>query len=79
MKKLSLSKLRAVRSIRAGSTLEEACEPSKLHKESVKALEATFAETPDVVLVYMESVLADNEKLRRIVAALIPTLGASAQ
>lgn len=75
-KKISLDKIRAIRSIRAGTAIEDICARCGIQKENLRLLEASYRTVPDEILAHIETVLIDHEKMRRLVADLVPDLRA---
>ena len=74
MKRFSLNKIQAVRRVRAGDTIDRASHALSVQPDVLSELDAACRGVPDDVLAHMEVVLRDNEKLRRLVAELLPTL-----
>jgi hypothetical protein len=75
-KKISLDKIKAIRSIRAGTTIDDICARYGIQNENLKSLEASYRTVPDEILAHIETVLIDHEKMRRLVADLVPDLRA---
>jgi hypothetical protein len=73
-KRFSLNKILAIRRVRAGETIDRASHALSVRPDVLSALDAACRSVPDDVLAHMEHVLRDNEKLRRLVADLLPTL-----
>jgi hypothetical protein len=74
MKRFSLNKIQAVRRVRAGAAIDQVSDALRLRPDVISALDTACRGVPDDVLAHMENVLRDNEKLRRLVADLLPTL-----
>ena len=74
MKRFSLSKIQAIRRVRAGATIDQVSDALSVRPDVISALDSACRGVPDDVLAHMEHVLRDNEKLRRLVADLLPTL-----
>jgi hypothetical protein len=74
--KISLSQIRALRSIRAGSSLNEVCRLAGMQKNTLREIELAYQNVSDQILGDIERVLREREKLRRLVADLLPNLPA---
>ncbi|MEP6483404.1 MAG: hypothetical protein ABJB01_03070 [Rudaea sp.] len=75
IKKFSLRRIRAIRNIRSGvATVDQVCEELRIPQESLRALEQACRTVPDELLAQVEGVLSDNERLRRLVADLLPDI-----
>jgi hypothetical protein len=72
MKRLSLEKVRAVRLLRAGSSADEVSMALRLPTASVQMSARDCRNVPDEILALLEHALSDNEKLRRLIAGLLP-------
>jgi hypothetical protein len=75
MKKLSLPNVRALRRLRAGAPLPEVCNSLSLEPSFLETLDGESRHIPDDALLHLERVLMDNDRLRRLIADLLPTLG----
>ena len=76
MKRFSLNKIQAIRRVRAGDAIDQVSNALSVQPDVINALGTACRDVPDDVLAHMELVLRDNEKLRRLVADLLPTLSA---
>ena len=65
---LRFKQLKAVRMIRAGAMPDQVCKALHLQPDGVRAWESACRNVPDDILARLEHVLAENEKLRRLVA-----------
>ena len=74
--KISLSQIRALRSVRAGSSYKEVCRLAGIQKNTLREIELVYQNVSDQILGDIERVLREREKLRRLVADLLPNLPA---
>jgi len=73
-RKISLEETRALRSLRSGASLDAVSRRWGMQREALGKLNDTYRNVPDEVLEHLEFVLSDREKLRRLVADLVPQL-----
>jgi len=76
MRNLTSRKIEAIRRIRSGNSVEDVSKALHLPKETLVAFEAECRSASDEILLHMERVLADNDRLRRLIADLLPALTA---
>jgi len=73
-RKISLEETRALRSLRSGASLDAVSRRWGVQREALGELDDTYRNVPDEVLEHLEFVLSDREKLRRLIADLVPQL-----
>ena len=73
-RKISLQETRALRSLRSGASLEAASRRWGVQREALGKLDDSYRNVPDELLENLEFVLSDREKLRRLIADLVPQL-----
>jgi hypothetical protein len=73
-RKISLEETRALRSLRSGASLDVASRRWGVQREVLGKLADSYRNVPDEFLEHLEFVLSDREKLRRLVADLVPPL-----
>lgn len=73
-RKISLVETRALRSLRSGAPIDAVSRRWGVQREALGKLDDCYRNVPDEVLEHLELVLSDREKLRRLVADLVPQL-----
>ena len=68
---LSLNSIRAVREIRAGASRGKVCGELGISPRNIDRIESAYGNVPDNLLAGIERLLADREKLRRLISNLM--------
>lgn len=73
---IDLSSIRAARSMRNGENRDSVSRNLGISPTLMDRISATYANVPDALLVGIERVLSDRERLRRLISELMHTQGA---
>jgi hypothetical protein len=68
---LSLNSVRAVREIRAGASRRKVCGDLGISERNIGRIESAYDNVSDNLLAGIERLLADREKLRRLISNLM--------
>ena len=71
---ISLETIKALRSLRSGSSVAEASQRWGVQHETLSKLDRFYQNVPEEFLRHLEFALSDRDKLRRLVADLVPQL-----
>ena len=71
---ISLESIKALRSLRSGTSIAEASHRWGVQRETLSQLECFYRNVPEEILKHLEFVLSDRDKLRRLIADLVPQL-----
>ena len=71
---VSLESIKALRSLRSGISIAEASRRWGVQRETLDRLERFYRNVPEEILKHLEGLLSDRDKLRRLVADLVPKL-----
>ncbi len=69
---ISLETIKALRSLRSGTSVAEASHRWGVHRETLDKIDRHYRNVPDEVLRDLEFALSDRDKLRRLIADLVP-------
>jgi hypothetical protein len=68
---LSLNSVRAIRELRAGASRRQISEAFGISPRNIDRIESAWDSVPDQLLAGIERLLADRERLRRLVSNLM--------
>lgn len=69
---VSLESIKALRSVRSGTSVAEASHRWGVQSKTLDELERFYRNVPEEILRHLEAVLSDRDKLRRLIADLVP-------
>ena len=69
---ISLQTVKALRSLRSGASIAQASLHWGVHSETLRNLERSCRHVPEEILKQLEYALRDRDKLRRLIADLVP-------
>jgi hypothetical protein len=71
---ISLEAVQALRSLRTGTSVADASQFWGVQPEMLSKLERSCRNVPEEILKHLEFALRDRDKLRRLIADLVPQL-----
>jgi hypothetical protein len=71
---ISLETIKALRSLRSGTPIDEASHRCGVQRETLGRLEHRYRNVPEDILKHLECALSDRDKLRRLIADLASPL-----
>ena len=74
LERISLETVKALRTLRSGVAIAEASRRWGVQRDTLAELERFYRNVPDAILRHLETALNDRDKLRRLVADLVPPL-----
>ena len=71
---ISLETIKALLSVRSGTSITDASRRWGVQHETLSRLERFYRDVPEEILRHLEFALSDRDKLRRLIADLVPQL-----
>jgi hypothetical protein len=71
---ISLETIRALRGLRSGMSLDQASRRWNVRPQTLSQLNRNYRNVPEQMLRHLELALSDRDRLRRLVADLVPQL-----